>query len=342
MSQKQYFTTRELITVAVLSALGGVLSTYIGYLGNLINRVFVVPFGAGQLLAGLHVFWMILAYAITGKPGTGTLAGILKGMVEFLSGSTHGIPIILVSSIEGILVDLSINVFRKPSTLAFCFAGAVASMSNVLVFQILYFSGVPVAYLMLIASVAALSGVIFAGYLGMGTHQVLITSHIVKTRSNSLPSLKLNLQKIFASSCIILLTGGAAVYYTTINRPFADPLTCQVTGEVQYTFTYRPPDFSEAQVTINAELKGEYTYIPPRDYAGTPIPAILAAATPKESAHSVTVIASDGYQATFDLTQVIDDDEMILVAEDGHLRLIAANYGGPYWVKQVCEIRVES
>jgi len=341
MSQKHYFTTRELITVAILSALGGVLSTYIGYLANLINRIFIVPFGAGQFLAGLHVFWMILAYAITGRPGTGTLAGILKGMVEFLSGSTHGVPIILVSSIEGIIVDLSINVFRKPSTAAFCFAGAVASMSNVLVFQILYFSGVPATYLLLIASVAALSGAIFAGYFGKGTYQVLTMSHIVKTRSNSLPPPKLGLQKIFASSCIILLAGGAAVYYTTIYRPFTDPLTCQITGEVEQAFTYRPPDFSEAQVTIIAELKGEYTYVPPRNYTGTPLTAILAEALPKESAHTVTVIASDGYQAAFNLTQAMDDNELILVAEEGHLRLAAARYEGPYWIRHVCEIRVE-
>ena len=51
-----YFATRDLLIMAVLSGIGGVLSTYVGYLGNLLNRLFGVPFGAGQFVAGLHVF----------------------------------------------------------------------------------------------------------------------------------------------------------------------------------------------------------------------------------------------------------------------------------------------
>ena len=50
-----YFSTRDLALIAIVSAAGGVLSTYVGYLGNLMNRAFGVPFGAGQWMAGLHV-----------------------------------------------------------------------------------------------------------------------------------------------------------------------------------------------------------------------------------------------------------------------------------------------
>jgi len=50
-----FLDVREIVLVALLAAVGGVLSTYVGYIGNLINRVFGVPFGAGQLIAGLHV-----------------------------------------------------------------------------------------------------------------------------------------------------------------------------------------------------------------------------------------------------------------------------------------------
>lgn len=50
------FSNRDLLVIAVLSGIGGVMSTYIGYLGNLLNNLLGVPFGAGQFVAGLHVF----------------------------------------------------------------------------------------------------------------------------------------------------------------------------------------------------------------------------------------------------------------------------------------------
>ena len=48
-AKKQYhLSTKNLVTIALLASLGGALSTYIGYLGNLMNRLVGVPFGAGQ------------------------------------------------------------------------------------------------------------------------------------------------------------------------------------------------------------------------------------------------------------------------------------------------------
>ncbi|WP_461368985.1 ECF transporter S component, partial [Candidatus Darwinibacter acetoxidans] len=80
-----YFATRDLLIMAVLSGIGGVLSTYVGYLGNLLNRLFGVPFGAGQFVAGLHVFWIILAAGLVRRPGAATIVGLLKGVVELLT-----------------------------------------------------------------------------------------------------------------------------------------------------------------------------------------------------------------------------------------------------------------
>jgi len=36
-------STRDIVTIAILSALGGALSTFVGYLGNLINLTLGVP-----------------------------------------------------------------------------------------------------------------------------------------------------------------------------------------------------------------------------------------------------------------------------------------------------------
>ena len=105
---KRYrFSTRDLVTIAILSALGGVMSVYIGYLGNMVNRVVGVPFGAGQFMAGLHLFWIVISWGLIRRTGVGTMTGLLKGVIEMLMGSTHGAVIIGVSMIQGMLFDLT-------------------------------------------------------------------------------------------------------------------------------------------------------------------------------------------------------------------------------------------
>ena len=99
--QNSSISTRNIVTVAILGSLGGSLSTFVGYLGNLINLSLGIPFGAGQFMAGLHVFWLILIRAIVAKRGTGTMGGLLKGLVELFTGSTHGKVIVVVSVVQG-------------------------------------------------------------------------------------------------------------------------------------------------------------------------------------------------------------------------------------------------
>ena len=121
---------REIVLVALLASIGGVLSTYVGYIGNLINRLFGVPFGAGQLIAGLHVLWPILARLLIGKFGSGTLTGVTKGAIELLSGGTHGVVIVVISLVEGLLIDLGMGRSRRPSLLLTMLTAAIASASS--------------------------------------------------------------------------------------------------------------------------------------------------------------------------------------------------------------------
>jgi hypothetical protein len=51
MRRKRYFRTKDLVTIAVLSCLGAVMSTYVGYLGRMLGTVTGVPL-ASQGLTG--------------------------------------------------------------------------------------------------------------------------------------------------------------------------------------------------------------------------------------------------------------------------------------------------
>ena len=88
MSQSTYyFTTRDLLLMAALAALGGIASTAINTLGDAMQSVLGFA-GTTQWAAGLHVLMLTLAGGLVGKLGAGTITGLLKGGVELLTGNT--------------------------------------------------------------------------------------------------------------------------------------------------------------------------------------------------------------------------------------------------------------
>lgn len=353
-NHKYYLSNRDLLIIAILSGIGGVMSTYVGYLGNLANRIFGVPFGAGQFVSGLHVFWFILVAGLVRKPGAAATAGLLKGVIELLTGSTHGIAIVLVSLFQGVLVDVVLLIARRHTRATYILAGGVAAASNVFVFQLLYFSDFPVKYLLFIGLLAFISGVLLAGSLGYSVLEVVLQArplHIAGAaeeemaatvgasgvRKRSRPSFRIGLTALLMG----LFSIGAIYYFAAVFEPPWQAPHCQVEGAVDNPFSFQLSRFDQYEITITAELKGKVSHVPPRAYTGVPLNVILKQAEPHDQAKTLKVIATDGYKVEFDLKQVMKDEQMLLIREEDMLRLIPANYDGGHWVKKVNKILVE-
>ena len=341
-STRSRFDLRDLVLVALLSAAGGVLSTYVGYLGNLINRLFGVPFGAGQLIAGVHVLWPLLARVIIGRFGSGTMTGVIKGLVEFLSGGTHGIVIVLVSAIEGLLVDLGMSMSDKGRLSVMMLSGAVASASNVFVFQAIYFGNLALPLLLGMGGLAFVSGAFFGGYLAWDLHGFLRASNLIHNDAAAAPPTSRRLWQRHAVTLLVVLVGlaGAAYFYIEVYDPFAAPDAARIEGAVASPYTYRPSEWDGDIVTVNAELRGSTMTIPAQDYTGPLLREIVDRAAPDVHASTLRIIASDGYEVEFDWTTVQADDALLLTLEDGTLRLVAAAYDGSMWVQLVRRIVV--
>ena len=343
--------TREIATIAILSSLGGALSTFVGYLGNLINLGLGVPFGAGQFMAGLHVFWIALIRLLIPKNGAGTAGGTLKGFVEFLTGGTHGIVVVLVSLIQGVIIDLGATLggnfpnAQPRSKLVWWFFAGLSSASNVVVFQVFYFSGVPAIYLFLVTVLAICSGVIFGGYFASETLDFLYDTSIIAPVSQApLPALstksRKRLHNLPAVALILCLTGGSTFYLLFVAKTFSDPFSCEVTGLVTNPYTFAISAFADKQVTIQAELNGTYIHLPPANYTGVLLSIILAKGNPQLGVSMLSVSARDGYVVDFVLESVMNDTRLLLTKAEGGLWLIAAGYPGSMWVKQVTTLRV--
>ena len=315
---KYYFKTGDLVRIAIISALGGVSSTYIGYLGNLVNRFVGVPFGAGQFLAGLHIFWIILGYGLVKKRGTCTMVGVLKGLVELFTGGKLGVFAILLSGIQGLIADIIFFILRKKNVYTFALSGGISTAANVFIFQVFFVPYNALRFFVLIAIIAFVSGVAFAGVFGFNVLNVL------EGREKEYSMRKI--ATLF--SCGLLLVG--AVYYYSFVYKSSEMI--EVGGNVENTYSFFYEDFLKYETVVVAEMVGQYKYEPETEYKGIPLSIILEKARP--SGTTVRVIAEDGYTMDFAISDITD---FIITKER---QLIAKRYEGSYWVKDIIEILI--
>ena len=351
ISQKESISTHEIVTIAILSSLGGAMSTFIGYLGNMINLALGVPFGAGQFIAGFHVFWLVLIRVIVPRKGAGIAGGLLKGFVELFTGSTHGIVIVIVSLVQGIIIDATATVSGNPrnagieSRISWWIGAGIATCSNVITFQTFYFAGAPWVYIIVISILAFCSGVIFAGYFAWETLEFLdetgiLSNDLLESKLKSQPKSKIIYRNLPAIIFVLFLSIGSTYYIIGVARFFNDPHSCNVQGLVKTPFTFHPSMFSDQEVTIEAELNGAYTHLPLTNYTGVLISTIIEYAEPLPESTGVRIIARDGYTIPFPLDDIMSDSCFLLTETDEGLWLIAGNYDGSLWVQMVSELQV--
>jgi ABC-type thiamin/hydroxymethylpyrimidine transport system permease subunit len=306
--RRTHFTTRDLLMMAALAALGGVVGTYVNAVGDLFQSIFGFA-GATQWAAGLHVLWLTLAVGLTRKQGAGTITGLLKGGVELLTGNTHGLLVVLVDIVAGLLVDLGFLPFRnKDSLIAYCLAGGLASASNVFVFQLL--ASVPADTLtywaiLLVAGVGFLSGVLFAGVLSRGLLNALRRAGVVKDAAPTPMGRR-------AYPVFILVAALLAVVLTVYLRvALRGPLTVHIGGAVDAPYDY-PNEHGDLGTTTAEGTLREVT----AQYKGVPVRELLARALPQPGASLLLVRAGDGYTFFIGLDEVRDNDALLLSPKD--------------------------
>jgi energy-coupling factor transport system substrate-specific component len=296
------FSTRDLLMMAALAALGGVTSTYVSAAGRIVQSFVGIP-GAMQWAAGLHILWLTLAVGLTGKQGAGTVTGILKGMVELLTGNPHGLLVVLVDVVAGILVDVGFLPFRDKDRMpGYLLAGGLAALSNIIIFQL--FAVLPADILsygaiLLLSVVAGLSGVVFAGFLGHALMRTLRRTGVVKDRP--VQPMRRRIYPIFLI-CAVLLAGALFVY---LRGALRSPAEIVIDGAVDAPYAY--PTKHGDLPTLTA---GETTR-----YTGVPVRELVTQAQPHTAAGLLLVRATDGYAFFIDMDEVQDNDNLLLASQ---------------------------
>lgn len=321
--------------MAVLAALGGVASTYINTLGDAIHAALGLP-GATQWAAGLHVLWIVLSVGILRKTGSSTITGIFKGAIELMSGNSHGVIILLVNLVAGLLVDFGFLLFRKKhNLLPYLVAGGLATGSNVLVFQI--FATLPLNILGLSAIiilflVAFISGLIFSGIVPFLLINSLKSAGVIKIAEQPIHKRKFGWWILLA---VFILAVLLAIFLRT---NFQGPQTVIIEGAVEKTLAFPFSDLDIERVTRQMEYRSVMT-----EYQGYPLEEVIMQAKPDPDADTLLIKASDGYSFFISFNELLANENILLVMS-GQGQNASFDIVGPEsskaWVRNVTSISV--
>lgn len=332
---RYYFTTRDLFMMAALAALGGITSTYINAFGDLVQSA--VGFaGTTQWAAGLHVLWLVLAVGFVGKPGAGTVTGILKGAVELLTGNTHGLLVVLVDIMAGVLVDLGFLPFKKKQSLPpYLLAGGLGAASNVFVFQL--FASLPadiLAYgaILIVGLVAFLSGVLFAGILGFILLNALRKAGVVKNQEPA------NIQRSTVISFVIVALVLVVSLGFYLRMTLKGPAIVSISGAVERPYQFPTENGDIQPIEAEATLREVQMR-----YKGFPLSEIIYSAEPAPGAQLILLRASDDY-AFFITMEELQTNNSLLLTASGDKDKASYDVVGPQnskaWVRNISEIVV--
>jgi len=301
-----YFSTRDLMVMAALAALGGVSSTYINLIGDFFQSLFGFA-GTTQWAAGLHVIWITLSVLLVGKPGAATAAGILKGFVELFSGNSHGLLVVIIDITAGLIIDLFFlfsSQKNKPNLLLIISAG-LASASNVIIFQV--FASIPGDLLTMTAilttsSVAFISGTVFSGLISSSIIASLRKIGLISVLEENPQRKKIVPYTIIAIGIMLTIISGVK-YFSNLTQ--IEQIT--ISGNVAKEMIF-PDEFSHLKfAAIESDVDDTASKI-----NGYEIKEILAAIEPISEEGILVVTAADGYSFFISFEEIRRNPDLIL------------------------------
>ncbi|MCD6343061.1 MAG: ECF transporter S component [Spirochaetaceae bacterium] len=165
--KKGGYTTQNLVIVAVLAAIAGVINTGVGNLWYLVNTS-LGPLG-GALIQGMFMWAYILAVFIVRKPGIALIFGLIEAGTEVLLGNAAGIGTLGWGISQGLAIEavLLLCTYSRFGFITAVMAGMAASQFGTLWTSIFY--GWDPSYskdVWMAIPINLISGAVFSGALG--------------------------------------------------------------------------------------------------------------------------------------------------------------------------------
>jgi energy-coupling factor transport system substrate-specific component len=176
------YTTRDIVVIAVVAAIAGVINTGTGNLWYLLNSS-LGPLG-GALLQGAFMWGYILIMWLVRKPGAALILGLIETAVELLLGNAAGIGTLGWGIAQGLGVEvvMALTGYRNFGLVAALMAGAGASQFGTTWTAILYGWDPSTAKdVWLAVPLNLISGMVISGLIGYYLAKSLAKTGLVRS-----------------------------------------------------------------------------------------------------------------------------------------------------------------
>jgi len=154
------FSSRDLLYISVMSALGLAIKPVVTPLVHLISAPLMIP--GGSLAGGLYLLWMVLLICLVRKSGAALMMGIAQALVMVGLGyfGSHGAVSLISYTLPALVLELVWLVFHNPnSPVTHVFLCTTANITGALIVALLVMR-LPLLPTLLSLTAAAISGII--------------------------------------------------------------------------------------------------------------------------------------------------------------------------------------
>ena len=176
------YTTRDIVIIAVIAAITGVVNTGLGNVWYLLNTS-LGPMG-GALLQGSFMWAYILAMWLVRKPGTALIVGIIEAAVEILMGNAAGVGTLGWGITQGLGVEavMALCNYSKFGIIPAICAGAAASQFGTIWSSVLYgWDPATAKDVWLAIPINLISGAILSGLIGYYLSKAISKTGLIRS-----------------------------------------------------------------------------------------------------------------------------------------------------------------
>jgi energy-coupling factor transport system permease protein len=180
------YTTRDIVIVAVIAAIAGVINTGTGQVWYLANSS-LGPLG-GALLQGAFMWAYILVVWLVRKPGAALFLGLIETSVEVLLGNASGIGTLGWGLTQGLAVEAVVMIagYNRLGLWTALLAGAASSQFGTLWTAIFYgWDPSSASAVWMAIPVNLISGAVFSGLIGFYLATAIAKTGLVRSAART-------------------------------------------------------------------------------------------------------------------------------------------------------------
>ena len=161
---EKFFTTMDILTMAVVAAIGAVLSSFV--INPIVRSLQIASPFVSMWPGALHLLSIVLGGLLIKKPGAGMVTSLINGLCQMIFGNASGALCLVYGVGNGIGAELGLLLFRyKPSLMCSMLTAGLASATGFFVDLIYWFSNFDFTFKVIYEIDAFFAGAIVCGLI---------------------------------------------------------------------------------------------------------------------------------------------------------------------------------